>query len=227
MKTNCNIVQNNIKRNLESTISDSEKKSISSKILINLIALIFLVSGYIYQFIFPNQVSIRSIILLIGAIIVFIPILISGIKDFIKNIFTMEQLVLIAIFASLLDGKYEVAIIIPLILSIVHFLEERSILGGKDAIDSLKKYQVNIALLEYDDGVKEINVDEIKIGNIVIVKPGMIIPIDGIIISGSSSIDNKSLTGEAIPRDVNKGEKVFAGTININGLLKIRVVKKT
>jgi Cd2+/Zn2+-exporting ATPase/Cu+-exporting ATPase len=137
----------------------------------------------------------------------------------------MEILVSIAILVSVLDGQYILAGLIPIILTLVHFLEEKSIMGGRDAIEGLKKLQADTAIVLVDGNEKEVDAKTLKTGDLILVKPGMSLPIDGIVKSGISNMDQKSLTGEALPKEVKQGDTVYAGTTNIDGLLTVEVTK--
>ena len=138
----------------------------------------------------------------------------------------MEILVSIAVLACYITGQHELAILIPVVLSVVHFLEERSIMGGRDAIEGLKQMQATDAVLETEDGEVTVEVQALKRGDIIIVRPGMGLPIDGTVIWGNSNIDQKSLTGEPLPAAVTVGDTVYAGTTNLDGMIKIRVEKE-
>lgn len=128
--------------------------------------------------------------------------------------------------ACYITGQHELAILIPVVLSVVHFLEERSIMGGRDAIEGLKQMQATDAVLETEDGEVTVEVQALKRGDIIIVRPGMGLPIDGTVIWGNSNIDQKSLTGEPLPAAVTVGDTVYAGTTNLDGMIKIRVEKE-
>ncbi|HZK39633.1 MAG TPA: cation-translocating P-type ATPase, partial [Clostridia bacterium] len=160
-------------------------------------------------------------------LIIGIPVLVTAVGGFLKKDVgaSMEILVSVAMIMAVLDGQYTLAILIPIVLTLVHFLEEKSIMGGKDAIEGLKKMQAETALLLSDDEEKEVDAKTLAVGDIIILKPGMSLPIDGTVIKGSSSIDQKSLTGEALPKEVKTGDNVFAGTTNIEGLLHVKVDK--
>ena len=96
----------------------------------------------------------------------------------------MEILVTIAMLVSVLDGRYSVAILITLLLTLVHFLEEKSIVGGRDAIDGLKKMQSNTAI-RLENGIQtEVPARDLSVGNVILVKPGMVFPIDGKVLAG-------------------------------------------
>ena len=138
----------------------------------------------------------------------------------------MEILVSIAVLACYITGQHELAILIPVVLSVVHFLEERSIMGGRDAIEGLKQMQATDAVLETEDGEVTVEVQALKRGDIIVVRPGMGLPIDGTVIWGNSNIDQKSLTGEPLPAAVTVGDTVYAGTTNLDGMIKVRVEKE-
>jgi Cd2+/Zn2+-exporting ATPase/Cu+-exporting ATPase len=127
---------------------------------------------------------------------------------------------------STLSGNFLLAILIPVILTFVHFLEEKSIMGGRDAIEGLKTMQAQKAIVEKDGKEIEVDAKELKTGDIIIIKPGMSLPVDGEVIFGTSSIDQKSLTGESIPKMVEIEDAVFAGTVNIDGNIKIKVTRE-
>ena len=157
-----------------------------------------------------------------------LPLLATAIRGFLQRDVTnaMEILVSIAVLACYITGQHELAILIPVVLSVVHFLEERSIMGGRDAIEGLKQMQATDAVLETEDGEVTVEVQALKRGDIIIVRPGMGLPIDGTVIWGNSNIDQKSLTGEPLPAAVTVGDTVYAGTTNLDGMIKVRVEKE-
>ena len=163
-----------------------------------------------------------------GVLVEGLPLLATAIRGFLQRDVTnaMEILVSIAVLACYITGQHELAILIPVVLSVVHFLEERSIMGGRDAIEGLKQMQATDAVLETEDGEVTVEVQALKRGDIIIVRPGMGLPIDGTVIWGNSNIDQKSLTGEPLPAAVTVGDTVYAGTTNLDGMIKIRVEKE-
>ena len=223
-----NTLQNKVKESLDETLTTGEMKKIASEIRSALFALICLVVGTLHKSWYPDQQVVSVMIYLVGIVIEMAPVVVKAFKGFIgpKITNTIDILVTVAIAASIVDGKYEVAILIPAILTVVHFFEERSIMGGKDAIEGLKRIQSDTALIMTEDGEKEVNARELKIGDRIIVKPGMAFPIDGTVVNGFSSVDQKSLTGEPLPMQVTPGDTVYAGTVNINGVLTVKVEKE-
>jgi Cd2+/Zn2+-exporting ATPase len=220
-------ISERIEKSLESALTNEERKKIALHIGAVSMAGGLLIIGKIHQRLFPGYESITGIIMLSGAVIAGYPIFKKAVTGFAgrnsKHI--MEQLVSLALLASLAIGDYQTVILIPLIISLVHLLEERSILGAESAIDGLKTLQVKEACLVIAEGEIAVKSESLKSGDIIRVRPGDMIPTDGEIIEGKSSINQSSLTGETVPKDVGKGDHVYAGTINIQGFLKVRVIK--
>ena len=205
-----------------------EKRKLSVEITTAMIALVCLVTGLLYKGIFPEQTAVAGLIYSVGVLVEGLPLLATAIRGFLQRDVTnaMEILVSIAVLACYITGQHELAILIPVVLSVVHFLEERSIMGGRDAIEGLNQMQATDAVLETEDGEVTVEVQALKRGDIIIVRPGMGLPIDGTVIWGNSNIDQKSLTGEPLPAAVTVGDTVYAGTTNLDGMIKVRVEKE-
>ena len=211
-------------------LSLRDKKRITRSLTADFVALGALLSALCYEWLFPQKAAVAAMIYLVGILIEGVPMFVTAIKGFLSKDMNhaMEILVAIAIVACFFDGQFALAILIPVVLNIVHFFEERSIMGGRDVIDGLKKMQSETAIL-YDPDTREeceVNAKELRVGQLIRIKPGCAIPVDGVILEGESNIDQKSLTGEPAPAPVFAGDKVFAGTTNIDGLLTVRVEKE-
>jgi len=220
----------NIGRSLASKdyLSDKDKRKFKNNILSISLALVCLAAALIYERIFPEQDIVRAIIFLAGILVVGIPVFVTAVQGLIsKNMKrAMEILVSIAVIISALSGEFVLAILIPVILTFVHFLEEKSIMGGRDAIEGLKRMQAETAVLLKDGTETEVDARELKREDIIVVRPGMALPVDGEVVFGVSSIDQKSLTGESVPKTVKVSDSVFAGTINIDGSIQVKVTKE-
>ena len=122
-------------------------------------ALVCLAGAFIYEQIYPEQKIVAAFIYLAGVFIIGVPILVTAVRGLISRNMksALEILVSIAMIISALSGEFLLAIIIPVILTLVHFLAEKSILGGRDAIESLKKMQADTAILLKDGREIEVN----------------------------------------------------------------------
>ncbi|MCQ3944225.1 MAG: cadmium-translocating P-type ATPase [bacterium] len=118
---------------------------------------------------------------------------------------------------------YDVTIVVIGFITLGKYLEANSKMKTGEAIEKLLGLQAKTALVMRDGKEIEIPVEELLVGDIVIVKPGVKVPVDGIIVSGSSSLDESMLTGEPLPVDKNTGDKVAGGTLNKQGYLQVKV----
>lgn len=208
-------------------ISAQDKKRFGRDILSLYGALICLVAGLIYTRLFPGQDVVAGAIYVIGVLVIGLPVMRTAVRGILTNdtAAAMEILVSIAMVICVLDNRFVIAILIPVILTFVHFLEEKSILGGRDAIEGLKKMQGTTALLVRDGMETQVDARSLTVGDVICVRPGDALPIDGTVIEGATTIDQKSLTGEPLPQEVSVGGRVFAGTTNIDGVIRVRVDK--
>ena len=161
----------------------------------------------------------------IAAIIVSAPIFAAALR----GVFTgetddiIEQLVALAVLAALVSGEFTTAVSIPLILNLGHFLEQRSALGAQAAIDGLRTLQSRKATLLTSEGEREVEPPSLRPDDIIVVRPGDVLPADGLIRKGSSAVDQSSITGESLAEEVGPGSQLFAGSVNLTGLLEVTV----
>lgn len=194
------------------------------KLANSIFAAIFLAAGIVYDIIF-QQHQIAQLIIAIGAVSVALPIFFNGLRGIFdrEGRFMTEQLVSLAILGSMIEGNFIVATIIPVIMVFGHLLEEKSILGIEEAINSLKKLHSRNARILRDGAETLIEPEELKIDDLVICYPGEIIPADGLVSEGDSLVNQAPITGESVPVEVFTGTTVYAGTVNLSGKVTIRV----
>ncbi|TFG48451.1 MAG: cadmium-translocating P-type ATPase, partial [Candidatus Brocadiia bacterium] len=167
-----------------------------------------------------------NILAMAAAILLGAPIIIHAIKALIHGHPHMDELVALAILACFATENYITAGIVAFFMLLSELMETRTALGARASIESLIKLTPTKAnLLNRDGSEKEINVSELRTGNIVRVRPGDNIPADGDVANGLSSVNEATITGESLPVDKVPGMKVFAGTSNLNGVLDITVTK--
>ena len=125
------------------------------------------------------------------------------------------------------DGDYTEAIGVMLFYQIGEWFQSYAIGKSRRNISELMDIRPDYANVERENGQLEaVDPDEVEVGTIIVVKPGEKIPIDGEVVEGSSTLNTSALTGESLPREVESGDEVISGCININGLLKIRTTKE-
>lgn len=135
----------------------------------------------------------------------------------------VQQLVAIASLAALAIGDFYTATLVPLIMHLGHFLEERSVMGAQAAVAGLRQLDQRQATIVRDGVERTVPVTALRIGDEVLVRPGDLLPADGVVREGASAIDQASITGESAPVETGPGEQVFAGTTNLSGLLRVEV----
>lgn len=148
----------------------------------------------------------------------------EGIKD--KELFGEEFLMSIASLGAFATGEYPEAIAVMLFFQVGEIFEEYAENKSKKSIKSLMELKPDKAFVKINDTVTEKSPEEVKIGDIIVVKPGERVPLDGIVISGEALIDTSALTGESIPRKAEVDSEILSGVINTNGVLEIKVTKE-
>lgn len=148
----------------------------------------------------------------------------SSIKE--KEYFDENTLMIISTIGAILIGKYQEAIMVILLYSIGEYLSDLAVNHSKDKISNIIDLRSNEITIRKNNQDKIIKIEEAKIGDIFIVKPGEKVALDGIIIKGNTSIDTSSLTGETIPKSVKVNDEVLSGTINMNNLILVKVTKE-
>ncbi len=142
------------------------------------------------------------------------------------KIFDENFLMAVATIGAIAIQELPEAVAVMLFYQIGEFFQKYAVNKSRKSISSLMNIRPDDANLLVNETLQKVNPKEVKVDDIIVVKPGEKIPLDGNIIEGSSSLDTKALTGEALPRDVTAQDAVLSGCINLNGLIKIKVTKE-
>lgn len=171
--------------------------------------------------------NIRFIFFLIAYLISGGDVLLKAIKNIIKGqVFDENFLMGLATFGAFAIKEYPEAVMVMILYQIGEFLQDKAVEKSRKSISELMNIRPDYANLETENGIIKKNPTDIKIGNIIIVKAGEKIPLDGKVIEGEASVDTSALTGESVPRRLKTGDKAISGCINQNGLLRIKVAKE-
>ena len=154
-----------------------------------------------------------------------LPILMGAVRGLLARKVNVDELVSLAIIACLIEGEYLTAAVVSLVMVLGAILEEATSNSARKAVESLMHISPDTALLIVDGKPVTIAVGEVEIGDHLLVKPGVRIPVDGIVDKGITSVDESSMTGEAIPREKRAGDDIYAGTLNLNGVIEIEATK--
>ncbi|SCY36268.1 heavy metal translocating P-type ATPase [Rhizobium sp. NFACC06-2] len=138
-------------------------------------------------------------------------------------VFTIEMLMTIAAIGAIIIGEAEEAAIVVLLFSVGELLEGFAAARARSGIKALGSLLPKTALVEENGALRQVAADQVRIGQVVVARPGDRIAADGVVMEGQSSVDESPMTGESIPVAKEKGARVFAGSINHDGSLRIRV----
>ena len=173
------------------------------------------------SFIFPKY---SLIFIFVAYLIISFEIILDVAVNICKGeIFDEKFLMIIATFGAFIIGEYHEALAVMLFYQLGELIGDKAVSKSHDSIVKLMNIRSDLARVIIDDKEKEIDPKKVKVDDIILVKPGEKIPLDGIVIDGESSIDTSSITGESKPVSAKKDSKVISGTINMSGALTIRV----
>jgi Cd2+/Zn2+-exporting ATPase len=209
-----------------SMLSRDERRSAARQLSIAMVALGLLGLGLLWRWQDPLQDGVAQLLFGAASLLVAIPVLRSAWYSlrFPSLHGITDQLVALALLGAWATGDLLTAALLPVLMIFGHVLEERSVIGSQEAIESLGELTRSQARLIGADGViVEIDNRELRSGQQVEVRAGDRIPADGRVLSGTASLDTAPITGESVPVQVTPGMDVFGGAINLDGLLRIEV----
>ena len=181
----------------------------------------------------PAAGAARFVLYLIPYLVIGYDILIKAAKG-IKNRQVFDECFLMAVatvgaFALALydrSGDYTEAVAVMLFYQIGELFQSYAVGKSRRNISDLMDIRPDYANVERDGKLEQVDPDEVEIGSVILVQPGEKVPIDGVVLEGSSSLNTSALTGESLPRDVGEGDEIISGCINLSGVLKIQTTKE-
>lgn len=150
----------------------------------------------------------------------------KGIRQLIRLEFNMNTLMTIAIIGACAIGEWGEGAVVAFLFAISERLEQYSMEKARRSLKELERWSPEKAVIKKENREKEVPVEEVTAGEIMIVRPGQKLALDGVIVSGVSSVNQAAITGESTPVMKKAGEEVFAGTLNEEGWLEVRVTKR-
>jgi len=169
----------------------------------------------------PGQLLISQALILASVAVNGLPVIVGAVKGILERRVNVDELLALAIIACLLNGELLTAAVVSAIMVIGALIEEATAESARKSIQALIKVSPKKALVLIGGEAKTIAVEEVRVGDILLVKPGEQVPVDGLVMEGASSLDESAITGEAMPTEKKVGDPVYAGTLNHNGLLRI------
>lgn len=173
-----------------------------------------------------ENVWINNIIFLISYLLVGIKILKKAIKNILRGkVFDENFLMSLATVGAFAVGEFPEAAMVMILYQIGELFQDYAVNKSRKSIASLMDIRPDYANVYREDKIEKVNPSEVAIGEIIVVKPGEKIPLDGTVVEGTSMLDTSALTGESVPRKIEVGDDALSGTINETGLIKVKVTK--
>ncbi len=189
-----------------------------------IIAFILFALALIIKF---KNVWVNNIIYILSYLIVGTEIIKKAIRNILRGkVFDENFLMTVATLGAFAIGEFPEAVAVMLFYQVGELFQSYAVDKSRKSISSLMNLRPDYANLSKGETIEKVSPEEIKIGDIIVVKPGEKVPLDGIVVEGESMLDTSALTGESVPRKIEVGEEILSGFINQNGLLKIKVTKE-
>lgn len=187
---------------------------------------VFLIGMLLPKFVEVSD-NIELILFLVAYLIVGRDVVKRAAKNILSGqVFDENFLMTIATFGAFLVGEYPEGVAVMLFYQLGELFESYAVDKSRNSISDLMDIYPEYANVKRGDSIEQVDPDEVQIGDIIVVKPGEKVPLDCKVISGSTSLDTKALTGESLPREVEVGDTLISGCININGVVEAEVIKE-
>jgi len=211
-------------RVLENTPKETKKEE--KEDFKEIIPLILGIALYALGLILPLSSLNEKLIFLLSYLLVGTEVLVKALKNILKGqVFDENFLMVIATIGAFAIGEFPEAVAVMVFYQIGEFFQDLAVNRSRKNIQALMDIRPDYAHLKLENGSKVVSPEEVKVGDLILVKPGEKIPLDGIVVEGSSTLDTSALTGESLPREVKVNDEVLSGSINERGLLTIKVTK--
>ena len=189
-----------------------------------LFGLVFVINAFVVDWVFDSAHVVASASAMIGAIVLGYPIMMTAIKDLKLGRLSINELVAIAVLAAFASGDYKTAGVVAFFMLLGELIETHTAEGARNSIESLIKLTPTKARrIKADKSEEEVAASQLAIGDIIRIRPGDNVAADGVILNGHGSFNQATITGESLPVDKKGGDEVFAGTLNLTGVLEIKV----
>ena len=204
----------------ESSSEEEDTGKIKKKLLIG--GVLFVLGIFVPKTLFIPKL----VIFLVSYLVIGGDVLLSAFKNILNGqVFDENFLMAIATVGAFVIGEYPEGVAVMLFYQLGELFQGIAVNNSRKSIVSLMDIRPDYANIKVGEGIKKVSPEEIKVGEIIVVKPGEKVPLDGKIVKGASTFDTSALTGESLPREAKAGDDVLSGFINKNGLIEIQVAK--
>lgn len=193
--------------------------------VVTILSLIFVIAGFYFTHRDVPDTTIATGLFAAAILVGGFGMFITGVKNLVRFDFDMKTLMTIAIIGAAIIGEWQEAAVVVFLFAVSEALEAYSMNKARQSIRLLMDIAPPSATVRRNGTVQELSTEEIRIGDILLVKPGQKIAMDGIVLSGQSTVNQAPITGESVPVLKKKEDEVFAGTLNEEGALEVTVTK--
>ena len=199
-------------------------KKIKKKLIRIIISFILLVIAFILKL---DNVIINDILFIISYLIVGYDIILKALRNITRGkVFDENFLMTIATIGAFFIGEFPEAVAVMLFYQVGELFQSYAVDKSRKSVASLMDIRQDYANVYRNEEINKVNPNDVNIGEIILIKPGEKIPLDGIVVEGNSLLNTLALTGESMPKSVTEGDEVLSGCINNEGILKVKVTKK-
>ncbi len=168
--------------------------------------------------------TLKLILFLAVYLVVGGPVLLTAARNILRgDIFDENFLMCVATLGALIMGEYDEAVMVMVLYRIGEYLQDRAVDKSRRAISDLMDIRPDYANIEKNGDWVQVPPSDVAVGDIILVKPGERIPLDGIVLEGNSRVDTAAISGESMPTDVGPRSEIYSGTINLDGVLTVKV----
>lgn len=207
--------------------NSGDNKDASKKMIVRLISGgLFFATGMILGELVKAPLPVELAFLIISYSILGGDVVLKAVKNISKGrVFDENFLMSLSTVGAFMIGEYPEAVAVMLFYQVGEFFQDMSVKRSRKSITALMDIRPDFATVNKNGELVTVDPESVSIGEVIVVKPGEKIPLDGIVIDGESTLDTKALTGESVPRTVHRGDEALSGCINQSGVLTVRVTK--
>jgi Cd2+/Zn2+-exporting ATPase len=206
--------------------SEHEQRMVALSLIGSFLGGALIINSFIAQYLFADPRGVDKLSALVGAVLLGTPIVVRAITDLMRGERHMIELVAIAVVGCMAIQAYQEAGVVAFLMLLADLVQHRTALGARQAIEGLIRMTPTRAhLIVEGGGVRDVDAVSLAAGQRIRIRPGESVAADGEILSGQTTLNQASITGESVPVDKAKGDPVFAGTMNLTGSIEVRVTR--
>ncbi len=208
-------------------LARGERVLLAIQLTLAMLAAGVLCLAFAWRLLAPTQGAVADLLAGLAALLVAGPVLAAAWESLRSPSLhgITDRLVAVAMIAAWAVGDLMTAALLPIVMILGHVLEERSLLGSREAIRALSRLADTTARRITDDGIESVHTSALRVGDLIELRAGDLVPADGVVRSGRASLDTASLTGESVPVDIGPGDLVLAGAIDTDARLEVAVTR--